>query len=212
MLIVAERTRDSQNMMVSRRRFIGAVAAASAGLAMPRAFAAVGVGDRPALLPRALAALDAHAFSVRRRDILGLVDFGAPSGRARFHIIDIGNGRVLSTRLVAHGRGSDPANSGWVQRFSNQPGSNASCQGSFLTGDDYYGEHGRSGRLEGLDPENNLARSRGIVVHAAPYVSDVMVQEYGRIGRSEGCFAVSDREISEVLAQLGPGRLLFASK
>ena len=71
---------------------------------------------------------------------------------------------------VAHGRGSDPANSGWAEHFSNRPGSNASSQGSFLTGDTYVGKHGRSRRLHGLDPQNNLAASRGIVIHSASYV------------------------------------------
>jgi hypothetical protein len=39
-----------------------------------------------------------------------------------------------------------------------------------------------------------------------------MAQRHGRIGRSQGCFAVPDREIAEVMALLGEGRLLFAWK
>ncbi|SFG27014.1 L,D-transpeptidase catalytic domain [Novosphingobium sp. CF614] len=199
-------------MIFSRRRFIGAVAAGSAGLVAPRAFAAVRSGDRPALLPRAMAALDTHAFHIRNRDLMGLVDFTEPSALPRFHVVDIGNGRVLATHLVAHGRGSDPGNTGWLDRFSNRPGSNASCRGSFLTAGTYYGKHGRSGRLNGLDPENSNAASRAIVIHAADYVSLGMALLQGRIGRSLGCFAVPDRNVAEVLQQLGEGRLLFAWK
>ncbi|MCB2074946.1 MAG: murein L,D-transpeptidase catalytic domain family protein [Novosphingobium sp.] len=199
-------------MIVSRRSFLGAIAAGSAGLVTPRAFAAVRSGDRPALLPRAMAALDSHSSHIRHRDVLGLVDFSAPSGSPRFHIVDIGNGRLLATHLVAHGRGSDPANTGWVTSFSNRPGSNASSRGSFLTSNAYYGKHGRSRRLVGLDAENSNAASRAIVIHSADYVTRQMANVHGRVGRSLGCFTVTDRDIAGVLSRLGEGRLLFAWK
>ena len=111
-----------------------------------------------------------------------------------------------------HGRGSDPANSGWVEHLSNRVGSEASCSGSFVIGDTYHGKHGLSRRILGLDPENDQAEVRGIVIHAASYVGSDFLSEYGRIGRSQGCFAVSGTEIDTVLQQLGPGRLLFAAR
>lgn len=199
-------------MNFSRRHFLGAVAAGSAGLVSPRAFAAVRTGDMPALLPRAMAALDSHGKSIRHRDVLGLVDFGVSSAVPRFHIVDVGNGRILDTFLVAHGRGSDPANRGWLERFSNRPGSNASSRGSFLTTQTYWGKHGRSRRLSGLDPDNNLAASRAIVIHGADYVSRSMARTQGRVGRSLGCFSVPRTDITEVLDKLGPDRLLFAAR
>jgi hypothetical protein len=113
---------------------------------------------------------------------------------------------------VAHGRGSDPENSGWAKRFSNRPGSNASSEGAFLTGETYIGKHGRSRRLQGLDPENCNAQERGIVIHQASYVDKTMAENQGRIGRSEGCFAISSADIYEVLTRLPPGTLLFAGR
>jgi hypothetical protein len=199
-------------MEFHRRSFLGAIVAGSAALAAPRVFASVASAERPALLPRAMAALGAHGPAIAHRDVIGIVDFSVPSHLPRFHLVDLGNGRVTSSLLVAHGRGSDPANSGWVQKLSNRPGSNASCEGSFLTGETYAGKHGRSRRLGGLDAENSLAESRGIVIHSASYVDGGMALSQGRIGRSQGCFAVSHAEIDGLLAQLGPGRLLFASK
>ena len=199
-------------MKCHRRSFLGAVVAGSAALVAPRGFAAVIAGGQPALLPRAMAALAAHGPAIAHHDMIGIVDFSVPSHLPRFHLVDLGNGRVASSMLVAHGRGSDPANSGWVEKLSNRPGSNASCEGSFLTGETYVGKHGRSRRLCGLDAENSLAESRGIVIHSASYVDGHMALAQGRIGRSEGCFAVSHSEIEGLLAQLGPGRLLFASK
>ena len=51
-----------------------------------------------------------------------------------------------------------------------------------------------------------------ILIHAARYVSREMAREQGRIGRSQGCFAVSQADLAQVMARLGSGRLLFADK
>jgi len=199
-------------MVFSRRSFLGALSVGASGLVAPKTFAAVKSSERPTHLSRALQALDAHGSSIVHRDVLGLVDFSSPSGDPRFQILDLGNGRVLSSYLVAHGRGSDPANTGWLQHFSNRPGSNASCKGSFVVANTYFGKHGRSRRLHGLDPENCNAASRAIVIHGADYVSPNMARNQGRVGRSLGCFSVPRKDIGEVLSRLGEGRLLFAWK
>lgn len=163
------------------------------------------------LVPRALAALDQHSAVIAVRDRIGIVDFSQPSREARFHIVDLAGGTVSAPLLVAHGKGSDPANRGIAEHFSNQLGSDASSRGSFVTGEIYFGKHGRSRRLIGLEPENDRAMERGIVIHAASYVDQSLVAVQGRIGRSQGCFAVNPRVIAQVLEQLGPGRLLFAT-
>ena len=163
------------------------------------------------LIPRALAALDKHGSVIALRDRIGIVDFSQPSREARFHIVDLVGGTVSAPLLVAHGKGSDPANRGIAEHFSNQVGSDASSRGSYVTGQIYYGKHGRSRRLLGLEPENDRALERGIVIHAASYVDASLVAAQGRIGRSQGCFAVNPRVITQVLEQLGPGRLLFAA-
>lgn len=163
------------------------------------------------LLPRALAALDRHSSVIAVRDRIGIVDFSQPSREARFHIVDLAGGTVSTPLLVAHGKGSDPANCGMAQHFSNVIDSEASSRGSYVTGEVYYGKHGRSRRLIGLDPDNDRALERGIVIHAASYVTPAVVAMQGRVGRSQGCFAVNPREITHVLEALGPGRLLFAT-
>jgi hypothetical protein len=66
--------------------------------------------------------------------------------------------------------------------------------------------------LKGLDPSNNNAEARRIVVHSAPYVSATQARERGVLGRSEGCFAVAATDLEKVLTRLGPGRLLVARK
>lgn len=204
-------------MKFDRRRFLGAAAVGATGLAvrpgrtMPLAEVQPVAGSGPGLQERAQAALERHGPLIAKRDVVGVVDFALPSRAPRFHLLHMDSG-VVSTHLVAHGRGSDPGNSGWVERFSNVPGSNASSEGCFLTGEIYMGKHGRSRRLYGLEPANSMAAPRGIVIHAAGYVGSAIARETGRIGRSQGCFAVSQADIDQVLEVLGPGRLLLAWK
>lgn len=168
------------------------------------------LGYQP-LLDRARAALERHGHTIPFRDRVGLADFSRASSEPRFHIVDMVTGRSTSC-LVAHGRGSDPGHSGWLQRFSNEPGSLATSSGAYRTGEFYHGIHGQAMRLIGLEPQNYNAESRAIVVHGADYVSENHIAQWGKLGRSEGCFAVAHHILPEVLALLGPGRLIYADK
>ncbi len=166
---------------------------------------------RPELMRHALTALGRHADAIRHQDRIAIVDFTAPSAQARFHIVDIVNGDSTSY-LVAHGSGSDPTHTGWLQRFSNADGSNASCEGAFVASDYYVGKHGRSQRLVGLDPTNDNALSRAIVVHSAWYSNPEMLRTHGMLGRSQGCFAVGEHDLQMVFDRLGEGRMIYAAK
>ena len=166
---------------------------------------------RPELMRRALTALGRHADSVRHHDRIAVVDFTAPSSRARFHIVDVTSGESTAY-LVAHGSGSDPSHTGWLQRFSNEPNSNASCEGAFLASDYYVGHHGRSQRLVGLDATNNNALGRAIVVHSAWYANPDMLRTHGMLGRSQGCFAVGEADLQHVFDRLGEGRMIYSAK
>jgi hypothetical protein len=201
-------------LVLSRRFFVNlalaSLASGTAGvrLALGRTEIVDGQID-PSLLRRALDALEQHHDSIIYRDFIGVADFSLPSRAPRFHVVNLAEGRVRS-HLVAHGRGSDPAHTGWLERFSNEPRSNATSAGAYRTGCLYVGAHGRSMRLEGLDPTNSNALSRAIVVHAAWYVNEAMIDHSGMLGRSQGCFAVADSSLAEIMARLGPGRLIYA--
>ena len=80
-------------------------------------------GIDPQLFARAKAALDTH--KVWPRDTMAVVDFSKPSNEERFYVVNLQSGEVEAHR-VAHGRGSDPDHSGFVERFSNDFGSYAS--------------------------------------------------------------------------------------
>jgi hypothetical protein len=172
---------------------------------------ALAAASDPAVVAAAKAGLERAGGRVAHRDLVAVADFAQPSRVPRFHLVDLAGGRV-ETLLVAHGRGSDPGHTGWLRSFSNRPGSAATSQGDYLTGGYYLGHHGRSMRLQGLDPTNDNAEARAIVVHAAWYVGPDVVRETGVLGRSEGCFAVSQSDLPRVLDRLGPGRLLVATK
>ncbi|MPS69787.1 MAG: murein L,D-transpeptidase catalytic domain family protein [Novosphingobium sp.] len=162
------------------------------------------------LFDAAMAALNRHGGRVKG-DRIGIVDFSASSSQPRLHLVDLENRKVTSLH-VAHGSGSDPAHTGWLQRFSNRPGSNASSEGAFLTSDYYFGAHGRSQRLVGLDPTNSNALERAIVVHGAWYAEPNMIGAHGKLGRSQGCLAVGDSLLNRAFDHLGEGRLIYAAK
>ncbi len=167
------------------------------------------LGIDPALFARAKAALDQH--QVAPRDVIGIADFSKPSSEPRFHLVDLQNGSVQS-HLVCHGRGSDPAHSGFLERFSNDFGSYATSNGTYVTDDYYQGKYGLSLRVRGLDWSNNNAQARAIVIHNAWYAEPEMIQQHGMLGRSEGCFAMPKASQYEVMRRLAGGRMIYADK
>jgi L,D-transpeptidase catalytic domain len=193
---------------IDRRTLLASLAAAAPALTLGRhAFAQTDT----VLSFLAQAELRRVGNLIPNHDVVGVANFSRPSSEPRLHLVDMRNGAVQSF-LVAHGRGSDPEKSGWLQTFSNDFNSNCSSKGAFLTGGYYYGHHGHSMRVIGLDPTNSNAEAREIVVHSADYVSPTIVREHGVLGRSEGCFAVDVAVLPTVIERLGPGRLLVSTK
>lgn len=146
-----------------------------------------------------------------RTDLAGIADFGRPSSLPRLHFVNLESGTVRSF-LVAHGRGSDPEHDGWLKYFSNTPGSEATSRGAYMTAEWYNGKYGTSIRLVGMDGDNCNALDRAIVMHPAWYVDPEMIAKFGKIGRSEGCFAMAPGDFNEALWHLSGGRLLYADR
>lgn len=177
--------------------------------AQPVATPAAPAGIDPQLFQRAKAALDVHRIAAR--DSIGIADFSQPSSNPRFHLVDLQNGTAQS-HLVCHGRGSDPAHSGYLERFSNDFGSYATSNGTYVTDDYYDGKYGLSLKVRGLDWSNNNAESRAIVIHNAWYAEPEMIAQHGMLGRSEGCFAMPRTSQYEVMRRLAGGRMIYADK
>ncbi len=203
-------------VMLTRRNMIRAGAAAGllggvAGPAAAQIITPLKPYIDPKLKARALVALAANRSRIPHDDVIGIADFSRPSREPRFYIMDLRSG-MLTQHLCAHGRGSDPGHSGWLEMFSNEVGSEATSSGAYLTGDAYFGKYGHSMRLTGLDHTNSNADTRAIVVHSAWYAEPRVVEEYGKLGRSEGCFALPGISHAEAMTRLGSGRLLYADK
>ncbi|OYU34264.1 murein L,D-transpeptidase catalytic domain-containing protein [Novosphingobium sp. PASSN1] len=146
-----------------------------------------------------------------RTDIVGIADFALPSAMPRLHFADLEKGEVRSF-LVAHGRGSDPEHDGFLKTFSNEVGSLATSRGAFITYEWYKGKYGTSIRLGGVDPENSNTLDRAIVLHPAWYSNPAMLEKWGKLGRSDGCFAMAEADFNEALWHLSGGRLLYADR
>jgi len=182
------------------------------GRAAPQqGLAAAATGVNRILVGRALDALARHNPLVWSRDVIAIADFGLPSSAPRLHLVDILTGTTTSLR-VTHGRGSDPDHTGLLQGFSDAVGSAATSEGAYLWKLTYTGVHGLSRRLTGLDPTNAHAEERAIVIHSAWYADASVLAQQGKLGRSDGCFAVSPADIATLLAMLGEGRLLYAGR
>ncbi|HET7606346.1 MAG TPA: murein L,D-transpeptidase catalytic domain family protein [Sphingomicrobium sp.] len=177
--------------------------------AQPATAPAAPIGIDAQLFARAKAAMDQHR--IWARDSIGIADFSKESSEARFHVVNLQNGTVES-HLVAHGRGSDPSHSGMLQRFSNDFGSYATSEGTYVTDDYYHGKYGLSMRVRGLDWTNNNAEPRAIVIHNAWYAEPEMIAQHGMLGRSEGCFAMPRKSQYEVMRKLAGGRMIYADK
>jgi hypothetical protein len=138
---------------------------------------------------------------------LSIVDFSQPGGNRRLYILDMNDTCVSFNTYVSHGRNSGDR---YATRFSNVENSLMSSLGFFLTGPTYHGQHGLSLRLLGLEKGiNDKAEKRGIVMHAADYVSDKVVSNQGHVGRSWGCPAVPTELTEPIIETIKEGTAFF---
>ena len=197
---------------MNRRELIKTGLIASASLALPAKLAAQPAKGSPRdrkLFEIAARELQRAGDVIWKKDIVGIADFGVHSANKRFHFVNLGLEEVNSY-LVSHGTGSDPEHDGWLNSYSNVEGSNATSKGAYITWEWYVGRYGTSVRLGGLDPTNEAALRRYIVMHRAQYAEPEHVEKWGRLGRSNGCFALGEEDFRTALLNLSGGRLLYA--
>ena len=144
---------------------------------------------------------------VKREDVITIIDFSQPSTQKRLYVADLKNKRVLFNTFVAHGKNSGEI---WAKSFSNLNSSLKSSPGFYSTAETYFGDHGYSLRLDGLEKNiNDNARARSIVMHGAPYASNNAVQSLGRLGKSWGCPAVPAELTTPIIDAIKDGSCLF---
>lgn len=142
-----------------------------------------------------------------QKDILTIIDFSLSSNVKRLWVIDLATNTILTNSLVAHGRNTGDE---FATSFSNQNSSNKSSLGFYATAEVYNGKHGKSLKLDGLEKGiNDHARARGIVIHAANYVSQSFINSNKRLGRSQGCPALPENLSNEIIQIIKNKSLLF---
>jgi len=145
--------------------------------------------------------------NLQRQTFLTIADFSQSSNAKRLYVIDLEKKKVVFNTYVSHGRNSGEEFAG---KFGNESESHKSSLGFYLTGPVYIGAHGTSMKLYGLEKGfNHLAEERGIVVHGASYVSESFIRENGRLGRSLGCPAVSEKDCLPIITSIKEGSCFF---
>jgi len=143
---------------------------------------------------------------VQNPDIITVCDFSQPSDQKRMYILDLKHYKVLVNTYVAHGKNSGLE---YAKSFSNRPESFQSSLGFYVTKQTYFGKHGLSLRLEGLEKGiNDKAEQRAVVVHGANYIGENRLGA-AYMGRSFGCPAVPQKLASKVINTIKNGTTLF---
>ena len=156
------------------------------------------------LWKEAMAAQQKYADEIGNDDYMVVIDYRRHSGEPRFFLVDMESGSA-EAYLVSHGRNSDKDHDGIADAFSNVSGSKMSSLGTFVTAETYYGKHGLSLRMDGLERQNDAARARAIVIHGADYVTPKRT----RMGRSWGCPALEQAVAQELIPKIADGVLVY---
>ena len=127
---------------------------------------------------------------LNNEDLIAIADFSQSSSKKRLYIIDTRNYRIVYNTYVAHG-------------------SLQSSLGFYKTKGTYFGKHGLSLKLDGLEQGfNDKAEERAIVMHGAEYIGSNRA-EAAYMGRSFGCPAVPQAQSAEIINILKNGSCLF---
>lgn len=133
-------------------------------------------------------------------------DFTQSANEKRMYIIDLENYKVVLQTYVAHGMNTGRE---YAEDFSNEERSGQSSLGFFVTGEPYTGRRGYSLKLDGQESGYNTnVRKRGVVIHGADYATKEFIKKNGRLGRSQGCPAVSP-ELNKKIIHLLRGKSCF---
>jgi len=173
----------------------------------PAAFMEVGLR-----VPIYTDALHAHAVATERGEttssILAVVDYSMSPDARRMWVVDLARNALLFHEHVSHGK-----NSGRVEmtQWSDVKGSKQTSIGVSVAAETYYGKHGLSLKMDGLEEGFNANnRERAIVIHGASYVSSEQAETTGRVGNSWGCPAVSEDVSAAMIRTLAGGALVVS--
>ena len=139
----------------------------------------------------------ANQYNINHNNMLTIIDYSLPSSEKRLWVFDLTERKLLFNTYVSHGIKSGVSSTNY---FSNKFNSKASSMGVYKTEKVYYGRHGISLKLDGLERGfNDNASNRSVVMHGGWYVDERFIKKYGRAGRSWGCPAVPDNLTESII-------------
>ncbi|MEI9944300.1 MAG: murein L,D-transpeptidase catalytic domain family protein [Chitinophagaceae bacterium] len=149
--------------------------------------------------------IDKHI--IKRPELLTICDFSQSSNNKRLYIVNLNSNELVVNTYVAHGRNSGGE---FATKFSNKMSSLQSSLGFYITQNTYFGEHGLSLKVSGLEAGyNDKAYSRAIVVHGAGYIGGSWLSHSSYMGRSYGCPAIPENEKNLIINTIKNGTCLF---
>ncbi|HEY0895518.1 MAG TPA: murein L,D-transpeptidase catalytic domain family protein, partial [Sphingobacteriaceae bacterium] len=141
------------------------------------------------------------------KDIVSIADFTKKSRDKRLWIVDLAQQKLLFHTYVTHGKNSG---GDLPTDFSNVPNSEQSSLGFYIANEIYFGKHGMSLKLDGMDEGfNTNARNRSVVVHGASYANPAVIGQLGRLGRSQGCPALPEELTKPIIETIKNRTVLF---
>lgn len=173
----------------------------------------------PNLLRQALGRV-AREPGAKELDRIAVVDFSLPADKPRWFFVDMKTGGV-SAKYVSHGHAKRLCRKGGCPNFqagfsletpavSAAPNTDATSVGLYKV----LGLRPEGGKfpgptvaLAGLDPTNESALRRGIIIHQNPRYFDPKRRLFGR---SQGCFVFGPDDLPEVVRTLEPGSFIYA--
>lgn len=126
-------------------------------------------------------------------DFCILVDMKEHSGKNRFFVWDLKADTIIDQSLCAHGYGKGGTKTKPV--FSNVEGSYCTSLGKYKTGARSYSQYGINihYKLHGLEPTNNNAFRRIVVLHSFDYVPEFEIAPlHLPLGYSQGCPVINN--------------------
>lgn len=144
---------------------------------------------------------------IMNEPIISIIDFTLPSDKKRLFVLNVATNELMFNTYVAHGKNSGNK---MASTFSNKDNSYKSSLGFYITESVYSGKHGYSLKLNGAEKGfNDHALQRGIVMHSAHYVNELLALQQGFIGRSQGCPAIPSDQHKAIIDKIKNGSCLF---
>jgi len=145
----------------------------------------------------------------KKNDTVVIIDYNKSSKNKRFYVLDLKKKEIVFNTHVAHGERSGKL---FAKQFSNTLNSRQSSLGLYKTGETYYGKHGYSLKLDGLERGyNDNARARAIVIHGASYADASYIKRKGMLGNSWGCPALPKNMSKKVIDKIKNGAIMYVA-